>query len=313
MSVFTKVSHAELLAFLKQYPVGGLIGFQGIGEGVENTNYFVDTADGRWVLTLFERLNYDDLPFFLGLMEHLAAHGFASAMPLHTRTGSTLTMLNGKPAALVRRLTGQSVLFPSLEQCTQVGRALGDLHVFAQSYDGRCANARGASWREQTGRLLAQKTIDPAIRALIEDELAAQAKLPLAALPQGVIHADLFRDNVLFVDERLTGVIDFYYACNDALAYDLAITLNDWCFEPDGSLNPARWQAMTTAYRARRELGESERAHWPMILRAAALRFWLSRLYDWTFPREGDVVHIKDPEPYRRILVHHREHAPPAL
>ena len=128
-----------------------------------------------------------------------------------------------------------------------------------------------------------------------------------------MIHADLFRDNVLFVDERLTGVIDFYYACNDALAYDLAVTLNDWCFEADGTLNPARWQAMTAAYRARRELTDAERAHWPLLLRAAALRFWLSRLYDWTFPREGDVVHVKDPEQYRRILVHHREHAPPAL
>jgi homoserine kinase type II len=313
VSVFTKVSHAELVAFLKQYPVGELIGFQGIGEGVENTNYFVDTSDGRWVLTLFERLNVGDLPFFLGLMEHLASRGFPGAMPAHTRSGETLTALNGKPAALVRRLTGQSVLFPSLEQCAQVGRALGDLHVFALSYDGRCANARGAAWRERTGSLLAREISDAAIRALIDDELTAQANLPLASLPQGVIHADLFRDNVLFVDERLTGVIDFYYACNDALAYDLAVTLNDWCFEPDGTLNPARWQAMTAAYRARRELSDTERTHWPMVLRAAALRFWLSRLYDWTFPREGDVVHIKDPEQYRRILVHHREHAPPVL
>lgn len=313
MSVFTKVSHAELKAFLQRYPVGELIGFQGIGEGVENTNYFVDTTDGRWVLTLFERLNYGDLPFFLGLMEHLAAHGFPSAMPLHTRDGSTLTTLNGKPAALVRRLTGQSVLFPDIEQCRQVGRALGEMHVIGQSYPGRCANARGVAWREQIGQLLAAKTSDASIRALIEDELTAQARLDLTALPQGVIHADLFRDNVLFVDERLTGVIDFYYACDDALAYDLAVTLNDWCFEPDGALNAARWQALTTAYLGRRELSDAERKAWPLLLRAAALRFWLSRLYDWTFPREGDVVHIKDPEQYRRILVHHREHAPPAL
>ncbi|WP_370308621.1 homoserine kinase [Sinimarinibacterium flocculans] len=313
MSVFTKVSHAELREFLKQYPVGDLIGFQGIGEGVENTNYFVDTGDGRWVLTLFERLNVEDLPFFLGLMEHLASRGFPGAMPAHTHAGSALTALNGKPAALVRRLTGQSVLFPTLEQCAQVGRVLGDLHVFAQSYAGRCENARGVVWREQTGRLLAGKSSDAAVRSLIEDELAAQSRMPLDRLPQGVIHADLFRDNVLFVDERLTGVIDFYYACNDALAYDLAVTLNDWCFEADGTLNPARWQAMTAAYRARRELTDAERAHWPLLLRAAALRFWLSRLYDWTFPREGDVVHVKDPEQYRRILVHHREHAPPAL
>jgi homoserine kinase type II len=313
MSVFTKVSHTELREFLKQYPVGELIGFQGIGEGVENTNYFVDTADGRWVLTLFERLNYDDLPFFLGLMEHLAAHGFPSAMPLHVRGGGTLTTLNGKPAALVRRLTGQSVLFPDLEQCVHVGRALADLHVIGASYGVPCGNSRGSRWREDTGRLLAARVADADIRALIEDELATQARLDLAGLPQGVIHADLFRDNVLFVEERLTGVIDFYYACNDALLYDLAVTLNDWCFDTDGALNPARWQALVAAYRARRELTDAECAAWPLVLRAAALRFWLSRLYDWTFPREGDVVHVKDPEQYRRSLGHHREHAPPGL
>jgi homoserine kinase type II len=313
MSVFTKVSHTQLRRFLKQYPVGALIGFQGIGEGVENTNYFVDTEDGRWVLTLFERLNYADLPFFLGLMEHLASRGFASAMPARTHDNRNLVTLNGKPAALTRRLVGQSVLFPTLEQCSQVGRALGELHVIAQSYAGHCDNSRGALWREQTGRLLARKVREAGIRRLIDDELAQQMSIELESLPQGVIHADLFRDNVLFVDDRLTGVIDFYYACNDALIYDLAITVNDWCFEPDGTLNPARWDAIISAYRSRREFTEAERAAWPLILRAAALRFWLSRLYDWTFPREGDVVHIKDPDQYRRILSYHREHTPPPL
>jgi homoserine kinase type II len=311
MSVFTKVSHSELQAFLRQYAVAELLGFQGIGEGVENTNYFVDTADGRWVLTLFERLNYADLPFFLGLMEHLATRGFPGAMPCHTREGKTLTTLNGKPAALVRRLTGQSVLFPDIEQCRQVGRVLAEMHILGQSYDGHCDNARGAAWREQTGRLIAPH-VEADARRLIEDELAAQTALDLATLPQGVIHADLFRDNVLFVDERLTGVIDLYYACNDALAYDLAVTLNDWCFEPDGDVNPARWYAMLSAYRARRELSAAERAAWPLVLRAAALRFYLSRLYDWVFPREGDVVHVKDPGQYRRILQHHRNTPPPA-
>ncbi len=313
MSVFTKVSHTQLRRFLKQYPLGPLIGFQGIGEGVENTNYFVDTEDGRWVLTLFERLNYADLPFFLGLMDHLASRGFVSAMPARTHDGRNLVTLNGKPAALTRRLVGQSVLFPTLEQCRQVGRALGELHVAARSYAGHCDNSRGALWREQTGRLLARKTREASIRKLIDDELAQQMSIELASLPQGVIHADLFRDNVLFVEDRLTGVIDFYYACNDALLYDLAVTVNDWCFEANGQLNPARWDAMVSAYRSRREFADGETAAWPLVLRAAALRFWLSRLYDWTFPREGDVVHIKDPEQYRRILAYHREHAPPSL
>ena len=312
MSVFTKVSHTQLRDFLKQYPVGELIGFQGIGEGVENTNYFVDTADGRWVLTLFERLNYDDLPFFLGLMDHLASRGLPGAMPARTRGGQNLVSLNGKPAALVRRLVGQSVLFPNLEQCLQVGRALGDLHVTAASYEGRCDNARGATWREEVGRQLIPHAA-PDAAALIADELATQAQLDLGSLPQGVIHADLFRDNVLFVDDRLTGVIDFYYACNDALLYDLAVTVNDWCMEPSGAPNAARWNAMVAAYRSRRELTPAEIQAWPLVLRAAALRFWLSRLWDWTFPRAGDVVHIKDPDQYRRILQQHRQTPPPAL
>lgn len=312
MSVFTKVTHEELRGFLSQFPVGELIGFQGIGEGVENTNYFVDTTDGRWVLTLFERLDYGDLPFFLGLMEHLASRGYPSAMPARTHDGRNLVSCNGKPAALVRRLVGQSVLFASREQCEQVGRALGALHVTAASYGGHCANTRGAAWREATGRRLIP-TVGAPLAALIDDELAAQALLDPASLPQGVIHADLFRDNVLFVDDRLTGVIDFYYACNDALIYDLAVTVNDWCMEPDGTPNLARWQAVLAGYRSRRELQPAEIAAWPLMLRAAALRFWLSRLYDWCFPREGDVVHVKDPEAYRRILVHHRRHAPPPL
>lgn len=312
MSVFTKVSHAELVAFLKRYPLGELLGFQGIGEGVENTNYFVDTIDGRWVLTLFERLNYDDLPFFLGLMDHLASRGFPSAMPAHTNEGQALTTLNGKPAALVRRLSGQSVLFPSLAQCQAVGRVLGELHVIAASYAGRCANSRGLAWRAATGKTLLPK-VDASTRALIESALAEDAATAWSSLPQGVVHADLFKDNVLFVDERLTGVIDFYYACDDAWIYDLAVTVNDWCTEPDGRINPARCAALVDAYRSRREVERNERELWPQALRAAALRFWLSRLYDWHFPREGDVVHVKNPDQYRRILEFHREHAPPAL
>jgi homoserine kinase type II len=312
MSVFTKVSHAELRGFLRQYPVGELIGFQGIGEGVENTNYFVDTLDGRWVLTLFERLDYDDLPYFLGLMEHLASRGFPGAMPARTHDGRNLTELNGKPAALVRRLTGQSVLFPTLAQCRAVGRVLGELHIAGQSYAGHCQNSRGADWRRRTAEALLPK-VDADTRQLIEDELRAQTGLDLAALPQGVIHADLFRDNALFVEDRLTGVIDFYYACNDALLYDLAVTANDWCFEPDGRLNPSRWQALLGAYRSRRECTAAEREAWQLCLRAAAFRFYLSRLYDWTFPREGDVVHIKDPQAYRLILEHHRLQPPPTL
>ena len=305
MSVFTKVSHAELLEFLQQYPVGKVVGFQGIGEGVENTNYFVDTDDGRWVLTLFERLNYEDLPFFLGLMDHLAAHGFPSAAPLHTLDGRNLVTLNGKPAAVVRRLTGQSVLFPNLAQCRATGEVLGELHTVAASFKGRAANTRGSAWRVQTAREL-MPHLPADAQALLQDELAAQARLDLARLPQGIVHADLFRDNVLFVDDRLTGVIDFYYACIDSLLYDLAITVNDWCVDASGQINPARASELIQAYRSRRQPTAAEVEAWPLVLRAAALRFYLSRLQDWVHPREGGLVHIKDPDAYRRILEFHR-------
>ena len=312
MSVFTKVSHAELHAFLGQYPLGEVLGFQGIGEGVENTNYFLDTVDGRYVLTLFERLNPADLPFFLDLMEHLALAAVPCPRPLRTRDGRMLTELNGRPAAIVQRLTGQSVLFPSAAQCASVGALLGTMHLAVRDFAGRAENARGAAWRRDTAWQLLP-AVDADTAALIRDELAAQEHLDLAALPQGVIHADLFRDNVLFVDERLTGVIDFYYACHDALLYDLAVTVNDWCFDVRGGLNTehARW--LVTRYAALRQFTAAEKKAWPLVLRAAAFRFWLSRLYDWHFPRGGDLVHVKDPAEYRRKLEHHRRHAPPAL
>lgn len=310
MSVFTKVTHAELQDFLRQYPVGEIVGFQGIGEGVENTNYFVDTEDGRWVLTLFERLNYDDLPFFLGLMEHLAAHGFPSAAPLHTHDGKTLVTLNGRPAAMVRRLVGQSVLFPNAAQCRATGTVLGQMHRVASSFKGQAENSRGAGWRRDTAQaLLRHLPVDA--RDLIESELSAQSALDLGALPQGIVHADLFRDNVLFVDDRLTGVIDFYYACNDSLLYDLAITVNDWCFDTHGQPNLPRARAMIDAYSAERQPDDAEAGAWRLVLRAAALRFYLSRLHDWVHPREGGLVHIKDPDAYRRILEFHREHVLP--
>ncbi len=313
MSVFTKVSHAELQEFLRRYPLGEVIGFQGIGEGVENTNYYVDTVDGRFVLTLFERLDPADLPFFLALMEHLSNRDIPCPGPQHTRDGAALTQLKGKPAALVERLIGQSVLVPSAAQCGAVGALLGAMHVAAADFTGRAANPRGAGWRRETAEKLLP-VVDAQTAALIRDELAAQAELDLTGLRQGTVHADLFRDNVLFVEERLTGVIDFYYACTDALVYDLAVTVNDWCFDlRGGALNTelARW--LISRYAAVRHVAKAEQKAWPLVLRAAAFRFWLSRLHDWHFPREGDLVHVKDPAEYRHKLEHHRRHAPPAL
>lgn len=312
MSVFTQVSHDEVREHLRQYPLGELLGYQGIGEGVENTNYFVDTADGRWVLTLFERTEVRGLPFFIGLMEHLAQRGYPCPSPAHTRSGETLTHLKGRPAVLVRRLTGNSTLFPTLSQCASVGSAIGEFHVLAENFQGQRANGRGSDWRAATARSLI-KVVPTLDAELISDELAAQSKLDLGRLPQGVIHADLFRDNVLFVDDRLTGVIDFYYSCRDSLLYDLAIAVNDWCTEPDGHINRARAKALTDAYKSWREPSKNEMRAWGLTLRAAAFRFYLSRLQDWHFPRSGDLVHVKEPVAFRRVLECHRNEAPPPL
>lgn len=312
MSVFTQVSYDEMLEHLRLYPLGALLGYQGIGEGVENTNYFVDTTDGRWVLTLFERTDASGLPFFIGLMEHLSQRGYPCPSPAHTLGGEALTRLKDRPAVLVRRLTGNSALFPTLDQCAAVGSAIGELHVLAESFQGRRRNERGQEWRSETARALIDK-VSPLDAQLVADELAIQSELDLGCLPQGVIHADLFRDNVLFVESRLTGVIDFYYACRDALLYDLAIAVNDWCAEPDGHINRARAKVLIDAYQSWRELSQDEVRAWHLTLRAAAFRFYLSRLQDWHFPRPGDLVHIKEPIAYRRVLESHRSEPPPPL
>lgn len=304
MSVFTKVSHQALRAFLAEYPLGALIGYQGIGEGVENTNYFVDTEDGRFVLTVFERLDHDDLPFFLGLMAHCADRGVPAPRPLHGKDGALLRELCGKPAALVQRLEGASALNPNPAQCRAAGEALAHLHSSARSFGMHADNTRGPDWRAETAAQVRPK-LDADSVALLDAALAADQAVDWKALPQGVIHADLFRDNVLFVGDQVSGIIDFYYACVEALLFDVAVTVNDWCFEQDGRLNRARYRALTEAYCAQREPSQAERAVWREVLIAAALRFWISRLYDWYFPRDGDLVHIKEPGPYARILRYH--------
>lgn len=304
MSVFTKVSHQQLSGFLREYPLGALIGFQGIGEGVENTNYFVDTEDGRFVLTLFERLDYDDLPFFLGLMAHCADRGAPCPRPLAGNDGNALRKLCGKPAAIVQRLSGSSALIPNPAQCRAAGHALAQLHMAARSFGMKAANTRGTDWRATTAAEVRPKLNDEET-TLLDTALEADRAAGWSELPQGIVHADLFRDNVLFDDDEVSGIIDFYYACNDALIFDLAVMVNDWCFEQDGRLNHARYQALTEAYCAQREPTDAERAAWPAVLRVASLRFWLSRLYDWHFPRTGDLVHVKDPMPYARILRYH--------
>jgi homoserine kinase type II len=301
MSVFTTVTPEQLAVWLRQYPLGELLDLKGIASGITNTNYFVTTERGRYVLTLFEKNSAEELPYFLDLMAHLAEHGIPCPHPIGTLDGQYLGTLNGKPAALVSCLRGGSIETPDAAQCAEMGRVLANMHLAGQDFTQSMDNPRGPHWWHATAATVLA-FLDPVQRALLESELAYQAEFRHLDLPRGVIHADMFRDNVLFDGNQLTGLIDFYYACNDAWAYDLAITVNDWCVNADGHLDEARLNAMLTGYQTTRPLTATEKAAWPALMRAAALRFWLSRLYDLHHPQPGELTHAKDPEHFRRIL-----------
>ncbi|HEX5364603.1 MAG TPA: homoserine kinase [Gallionella sp.] len=300
MAVFTSVSEAELTAWLGDYSLGQLLELQPIASGIENTNYFVTTGNGRFVLTLFEKLTADELPFYLNLMAHLARHGIPCPSPVANRLNQFLGSLNGKPACIATRLSGKSTTVPNLAQCAAIGAMLGQLHLAGQSFSQIMPNPRGAAWRAATAPQV-RPFLDAAQAELLDGEVALHAGSDLSRLPQGVIHADLFRDNVLLEEDRVGGLIDFYFACSDALLYDVAITLNDWCM-PEGKLDAARAQAFLRAYHAVRPLQDSERDAWPLMLRLAALRFWLSRLYDLHLPRDGELINAHDPGHFERIL-----------
>jgi homoserine kinase type II len=304
MAVFTSVSEADITHWLSHYSLGSLQALQGIPAGIENTNYFVTTGNGRFVLTLFEKLTAEELPFYLNLMSHLARHGIPCPAPVADRDNHFLGELNGKPACIVSRLSGRSVTQPGVAQCAAVGAMLGQMHIAGQSFGEETANPRGAAWRasaaQQVARFLPQEAAQ-----LLSDEVALHAARDSGELPRGVIHADLFRDNVLMEDDRVGGLIDFYFACTDVLLYDVAITVNDWCMGADGRLDAARAGEFLRAYHAVRPFTTAEAGAWPMSLRLAALRFWISRLYDLHLPRDGEMVNAHDPAVFERILRNH--------
>jgi homoserine kinase type II len=305
MSVYTTVTPDDLAAWLTRYALGPVRAFEPIAAGIENTNYFLTTNKGRYVLTLYERLPAQELPFYLNLMAHLARAGVTAPAPEPDRTGALFSFLNGKPAGLVAWLPGAPVERPDTAHCAAVGRALAQLHVAAKQYRGRLTNRRGPAWCRQAARTV-RGLLSVEQNALLAGELRRQAGFAKARLPRGAIHGDLFCDNVLFVDGRVSGIIDFGFAATDAFAYDLAITVNDWCVWQDGDregeLDAGRILELVGAYDAVRPLTFDERALWGHLLRAAALRFWLSRLYDLHLPRQGELTHAHDPAVFERIL-----------
>jgi homoserine kinase type II len=302
MSVYTTVTADQLDAWLTRYSVGELVELAPIAAGIENTNYFVTTAKGRFVLTLYERLPAEELPFYLNLMAHLARCGVEAPAPEPDRTGALFSLLNGRPAGLVQRIDGSAIDRPDAPHCAAVGDALGRLHRASQTYRARLTNRRGPAWWRQAARAV-QPFLTADQRELLANEIKFQTGYGKGTLPKGAIHGDLFCDNVLFNGHRVAGIIDFGFAATDFLAYDLAITANDWCVVDDsGTLDPHRCEELVRAYEAVRPLDADEHAQWPTLLRAAALRFWLSRLYDLHLPRAGELTHAHDPQQFERIL-----------
>ncbi len=314
VAVYTDIADAELRAFLADYDIGELVSVIGIAEGVENSNYLLITERDRYILTLYEkRVARDDLPFFLGLMRHLSARGIACPTPLATRDGTTLRELVGRPAVIVSFLDGvwPRRIWP--EHCQELGRALARFHMAGQDYTGRRANDLSvAGFRPlfERSRRRADE-VAPGLGRELDTEIATlEADWP-ADLAQGVIHADLFPDNVFFKAGALSGLIDFYFACNDFFAYDIAICLNAWCFEVDGDFNVTKARHLLAAYRAMRPFSPAELTALPLLCRGAAMRFLLTRLYDWLHTPENALVSPKDPLEYLRILRFHRGVAGP--
>jgi homoserine kinase type II len=309
MAVYTDVVAEELAAFLAGYDLGQLLSYKGIAEGVENSNFLVHTSRGHFILTLYERrVAARDLPFFLGLMQHLHARGITCPQPVMNRAGEVLGTIAGRPAAIITFLEGMWIRRPSAAHCAELGRALAKLHLAGLDFAGRRENALSlAGWRALYANCGARANeVQRDLRELLEKELAHLGAVWPRDLPEGVIHADLFPDNVFFLGDKLSGLIDFYFACSDSLAYDVAICLNAWCFESDHSYNVTKGRNLLTAYSAVRPLSGQERAALPLLARGAALRFLFTRLVDWFDVPAGALVRPKDPVEYVRKLRFHQ-------
>jgi homoserine kinase type II len=314
MAVYTEISDEELQAFAASYAIGDVVGCKGIAEGVENSNYLLQTTQGPFILTLYERrVHAADLPFFLGLMEHLSRSGVKCPVPVKDRSGEALRALCGRPAAIVSFLQGMWPRRIAPWHCGELGKALAEMHLAGTSYDLRRDNALSlAGWRQLYERVgEAAEKVETGLHADLGRELAMLEKhwpvlAPNPALPAGVIHADLFPDNVFFLDNACSGIIDFYFACIDFLAYDLAICLNAWCFEPTGEFNITKAQRLLASYQSVRSLEPGEKQALPLLARGAAMRFLLTRLYDWVNTPAGALVKPKDPREYLRKLNFHR-------
>lgn len=309
MAVYTEVSDEELARFIDGYGLGSLLSAKGIAEGVENTNYLIHTTSGTFILTIYEkRVDPKDLPFFLGLMEHLSARGVTCPLPVRDTKGRILNELAGRHAALITFLEGMWPKRPKVEHCLELGKALARMHIAGADFNLQRANALGVNgWRPLFEKFAPRaEEILPGLREFIDTELRFLEENWPRDLPKGIIHADLFPDNVFFIGNKLSGLIDFYFACNDALAYDIAVSLNAWCFEANFEFNATKGRALLRGYEGVRNLSDAERGAMPILARGAAMRFLLTRSYDWLNTPKDALVARKDPIDYVRRLRFHQ-------
>lgn len=316
MAVFTPVTEPQLAHWLQHYSLGPVLSLRGITAGIENSNFFLTTGSGHYVLTIFEKLTASELPFYLKLMQHLAAHQVPVPDPVVRNDGTLFGELCGKPATIVTKLEGAAQFVPSAHHCAQVGKMLAQMHLAGRTFSLAQPNLRGLRWQQQAASAV-DAFLTASQRELLQTELAFQQNLQISAdylaLPEGPCHCDLFRDNVLFVpaqathqNERLSGFFDFYFAGVDKWLFDIAVSVNDWCIEPlSGEFDPVRIQAFLLSYQAVRPFTACETLCWHALLRAAALRFWLSRLYDIYLPRQAAMLEPHDPAHFERILRAH--------
>lgn len=308
MAVYTDITEAELTAFIAQYDVGELLSYKGIAEGVENTNFLVHCTGGNFILTLYEkRVNPDDLPFFLNLMEHLAGNGISCPLPVQRKDGAVLGALAGRPSAMITFLEGMWMRKPTAAHCAEVGTALANMHKAGSDFEMQRRNSLAMEdWRPLWNDCVdAHPNLDAALHDEIETLLTYLQENWPKNLEHGIIHADMFPDNVFFLNDKLSGIIDYYFACTDAYAYDVAVCLNAWCFEPDHSFNITKGKALLNAYHEVRAFSNAEREALPILSLGASLRFMLTRLYDWVTTPEGSLVVKKDPEEYIRKMRFH--------
>ena len=302
MAVYTSINKSELEDWLKNFSIGTLKNFKGISSGVTNTNYFVETDTTKLILTIFEENKLEELPFYLDLMRFLASKNFPCPLPVINNNNEHLTLIKDKPAVLVSFLLGAEKESITEDDCCSVGEALAKLHTSAKDFSGKKKNSRNIDWISTKFNEL-KKRLSGSDQTIIEQEIDYQKNCLTDGLPSGIIHGDLFRDNVFFHQEKLSAFIDFYYACNDHLILDIAITINDWCSNSDGSLKKEKFDLFLNGYQSIRMLQNSELKYLNNALRLAALRFWLSRLDAYYNILESESVSIKDPNYFRKVLL----------